>query len=114
LTPENPTGELVRDFLTRLGIVVEPVVSTANVETVKKMVEVGMGVAFLPDMVTAGDVSCNGDAPGRLARIDVGPPLVRSIVLITWKHLDPSPAFSAFAEELRVHGKVWRGCLAKD
>jgi DNA-binding transcriptional LysR family regulator len=114
LTPENPTGELVRDFLTRLGIDVEPVVSTANVETVKKMVEVGMGIAFLPDMVTAGDVSCNGDDTGRLARIDVGPPLVRNIVLMTWKHVEPSPAFQAFAEELRARGKVWRGCLAKD
>lgn len=114
LTPENPTGELVRDFLTRLGINVEPVVSTANVETVKKMVEVGMGVAFLPDMVTARDVSCDGGPPGRLARIDVGPPLLRNIVLITWKHLEPSPAIAAFTEELRAHGKVWRGCLAKD
>lgn len=114
LTPENPTGELVRDFLARLGVNVEPVVSTANVETVKKMVEVGMGVAFLPDMVTADDVSCNGGSKGKLARIDVGPPLVRNIVLMTWKHVEASSAATAFAEQLRAHGKVWRGCLAKD
>lgn len=110
LTAENPTGELVQDFLARLGINVKPVVSTENVETVKKMVEVGLGVAFLPDMVTAGDVSCNGQSTGRLARIEVGPPLVRSITLITWKHLEPSPAVAAFIAELREHGSEWRGC----
>ena len=113
LTTENPTGELVRDFLARIGVNVEPVVSTDNVETVKKMVEVGLGVAFLPDMVTSPDVSCDEPTTGRLARIDVGPPLTRRIVLVTWKQLETSPAVDALINELRAHGSTWKGCLDK-
>jgi len=113
LTPENPTGELVRGFLGRMGVDVDPVVSTDNVETVKKMVEVGLGVAFLPDMVTSHDVPCSGQ-PVRhaaLARVEVGPPITRSIVLVTWRRLEMSAAVSAFVEELRQHGSRWKGCL---
>jgi DNA-binding transcriptional LysR family regulator len=110
LTPENPTGDLVRAFLARMGVDMDPVVSTDNVETVKKMVEVGLGVAFLPDMVTAPDVACSGQ-PGRVARVEVGPPIIRSIVLVTWKKLEMSAAVSAFVEELRGHGRQWKGCL---
>jgi DNA-binding transcriptional LysR family regulator len=113
LPPENPTGQLVRDHLARLGVNVEPVVSTANVETVKKMVEVGLGAAFLPDMVTSGDIACNGEPTGRLARIEVGPPLIRSIVLVTWKQLETGPSGEAFFEELRAHSKRWKGCLER-
>ncbi len=113
LTPEHPTGELVRDHLAKLGVNVEPVVSTDNVETVKKMVEVGMGVAFLPDMVTSAEIPCDGRTKGRLARIDVGPPLTRRIALVTWKQLEISPAVEAFITELREHGSHWKGCLER-
>ncbi len=74
LTAENPTGADRARLSGPLGVNVEPVVSTDNVETVKKMVEVGMGVAFLPDMVTADDVTCKA-TPGLL---DAGP---------TWSNL---------------------------
>jgi DNA-binding transcriptional LysR family regulator len=109
LAAENPTGELVRSFLARLGVDMHPVVSTDNVETVKKMVEVGLGVAFLPDMVTSQDVVCQGQPEG-LARVEVGPPLIRSIVLVTWKKPEMTAAVSAFVEELRAHGVRWKGC----
>jgi DNA-binding transcriptional LysR family regulator len=109
LTVENPTGELIRSFLTRMGVDMDPVVSTDNVETMKKMVEVGLGVAFLPDMVTSSDVACSGQL-GQFARVEVGPPLIRSIVLVTWKKPGLSPAVSAFAEELRAYGQQWKGC----
>ncbi len=113
LSPESPTGELIREHLSRLGVSLEPVVSTHNVETVKKMVEVGLGVAFLPDMVTAADVSCEDrvDRSSRLARIRVGPTLTRRIVLMTWKDLEMSRAISAFIEELRHYGTRWKGCV---
>ena len=114
LTPENPTAELVRDFLTRLGVDMHPVVSTDNVETVKKMVEVGLGVAFLPDMVTSQDIACGGEPRGRLSRVEVGPPLIRSIVLVAWKNVERTPAEVAFEEELRAHGKSWKGCFESD
>jgi DNA-binding transcriptional LysR family regulator len=112
LTEDSPTGELVRDHLAKLGITVEPVVSTANVETVKKMVEVGLGVALLPDMVTRPDIACNGQI-GRLARIDVGPPLGRSIAIVTWRDRENSPAITALIDELKAHGRSWRDCSEK-
>ncbi len=114
LSTESPTGKLIREFLARLGVSVEPVVSTDNVETVKKMVEIGLGVAFLPDMVTAGEISCQGEPKGRLARIEVGPPISRRIVLVTWKHFEMSRATEAFIEQLRTHGSQWKGCQGPD
>lgn len=111
LSMESPTGKLVRDFLARMGASMEPVVSTDNVETVKKMVEIGMGVAFLPDMVTAPDVSCAGGPPGKLDRIEVGPPITRRIVLSSWKNAEMSRAARTFVEELRKYGSSWRSCM---
>jgi DNA-binding transcriptional LysR family regulator len=110
LSKDNPTGQLIVKHLHRLGVHVEPVVTTENVETVKKMVEVGLGVAFLPDMVTQEECGCDG-RPGRLARIQVGPPLTRRIALVTWKHFDAGRAVQAFIERLRSHAKTWRPCI---
>ena len=47
LTNESPTGQQVRDYLDRIGVAEDPVVSTDNVETVKRMVQTGLGVALL-------------------------------------------------------------------
>jgi DNA-binding transcriptional LysR family regulator len=107
LCPESPTGRLIREHLARLGVSVEPVGSTDNVETAKKMVEVGLGMAFLPDMVTQTEVEGNStDSDSkRLVRIDVGPPLVRRIALVTWRHLEISRAVAAFIEELRLYAE---------
>jgi DNA-binding transcriptional LysR family regulator len=110
LTEENPTGRMVRDYLAKLGVTGEPVVTTDNVETVKKMVEVGLGVALLPDMVTAKDVVCGVRYASRFARIELPPPLMRRIVLVTWKQLELSPAAAAFATLLRAKCAAWRDC----
>jgi DNA-binding transcriptional LysR family regulator len=111
LTPENPTGQLIRELLAKLGVNIELVVSTDNVETVKKMVEVGLGLGFLPNMVTAPYISCNKKIKGSLARIEVGPPLTRRIVLVSWKNYKMSPASKALIEELRLHGSQWKECI---
>lgn len=111
LTPETPTGALIRDDVARLGVNVETVVSSDNVETVKKMVEVGLGLGFLPDMVTRQDVVCDSLPTGRLARIEVGPPVTRKIVLVTWKHFEVGRATGAFMEVLRQHGSRWKACV---
>ncbi|MFH1810470.1 MAG: LysR family transcriptional regulator [Pseudomonadota bacterium] len=110
LSKENPTGQLVVKHLHRLGVHVEPVVTTENVETVKKMAEVGLGVAFLPDMVTQQETGCDGK-PGRLARVQVGPPLTRRIALITWKHFEAGRAVQAFIELLKSFATNWRPCI---
>jgi DNA-binding transcriptional LysR family regulator len=114
LSAESPTGRLIREYLARIGVNVEPVVSTDNVETVKKMVEVGMGVAFLPDMVTAQDISCSDPTSGRLARVALGSTLQRRIVLVSWKHIEPGRATEAFIEELRGQASGWKSCVDTD
>lgn len=112
LSPESPTGDLVTKYLARLGVSVEPVVSTQNVETAKKMVEVGLGVGFLPDMVTSTEVACEPEPehPGSLWRIEIGPPFARRIALVTWRNVEPSRAATAFIEELQRFGAEWKSC----
>ena len=111
LTPENPTGALIRDYLVKLGVSVDNVVSTDNVETVREMVEAGLGVAFLPDMVTRRGIACEGRALGPFDRIRITPALTRRIVLVTWKQVEPTPAVQAFINELQSHAAAWRGCV---
>jgi DNA-binding transcriptional LysR family regulator len=111
LTPETPTGQLVRDHLAKMGVSVNTVVSTPNVDTVKKMVEVGLGVAYLPDMVTTEDISCDGKPLGDLARVDIHPMLTRRVMIVTWKKFKFSPVIQAFMDEIRWQGSHWKGCV---
>ncbi len=111
LSQETPTGALIRKYLERLGVAVEPVVSTEDVETVKRMVEMGIGMAFLPDMVTERDVATPANPGGRLIRYLVDPPLTRRIVLVTWDEIPSSRAMAAFLEEVRRLSSTWPGAV---
>jgi DNA-binding transcriptional LysR family regulator len=111
LTSKSPTGQLISDYLEKLDLNIEPLIHSDNTETVKKMVEVGLGVAFLPDMVTSSDVGCDGESTGRLSRIQVGPPLIRTISMVIWKHITLNKAATAFMDELRAHAIAWKGCV---
>jgi len=106
----TPSGSLIRKYLARLGVSVEIVSTTDNVETVKKMVEAGLGIAFLPDMATKQDIPCEDKPAGHLWRIEVDPPLSRQIVLVNWKDSCMSRAIKAFIEQLRQHSNEWRAC----
>jgi DNA-binding transcriptional LysR family regulator len=108
LSSQTSTGALIRAYLDRIGLQVVPAISTDNVETVKRMVEEGMGVAFLPDMVTEDDVAA-GDAPGRLCRSRVEPTLSLPLVLVTWKDTHHSLPLDAFVEEVLRMGRTWDG-----
>lgn len=110
LTQDTPTGHSVSDYLVRLGVSVETVVSTPNVDIAKKMVEAGLGIAFLPDMVTREDVLCDGSFRG-LARVSVRPPLTRSIAVVILRKLQCSQTVQAFVEEVRQHGANWKSCV---
>ena len=111
LPHDTPTGRLVQEHLESLGVRPKHVFFTPNVETAKKMVEAGLGVAFLPDMVTAADISCNGQPNPRLARIAVGPTtLTRRIFLLTSKDYELGRAAKAFVQELHHHGATWSDC----
>lgn len=107
LTGETPTGELIRDYLARIGVEVESVVSTDNVETVRQMVEAGLGVALLPDMVTNGVMGCYGEPSRACCRIHIGKPLTRTIVMLTCKDMTITAASTTFVDELRSHGARW-------
>jgi DNA-binding transcriptional LysR family regulator len=109
LSQQTPTGSLIQKYLDRLGVEVEPVLSTEDVETVKRMVEMGLGVAFLPDMVTERDLATRANPGGRLSRIRLDPPLTRRIVLVTWNEVPESRAVAAFVDEVRRLSSTWPG-----
>jgi DNA-binding transcriptional LysR family regulator len=108
LSPKTSAGALIRAYLERAGIAVSPAVSCDDVEAVKRMVEEGMGVTFLPDMATSEDIGANG-RPGRLWRSDVEPALALPLVLVTWREANQSLALDAFVAEVRRIGRVWDG-----
>jgi DNA-binding transcriptional LysR family regulator len=107
LSPQTAAGALIRSYLDRVGISVVPAVTTDNVETVKRMVEAGMGVAFLPDMSTSDAAADGGHA--RLWRSTVEPTLSLPLVLVTWRDPHPSCALDAFVHEVREIGLRWDG-----
>ncbi len=111
LSPQTPTGALIGRHLGRLGVTVDTVVLTEDVETVKRMVKIGMGVGFLPDMVTEHEVVSEARPHGRLFRSVVGPPLTRRIVLVTWKESPTSHAVGAFIDEVRRQSGAGVGTL---
>ena len=113
LSSQTPTGALVHRYLDRLGVKVEPVVSTEDVGTVKRMVEMGIGVGFLPDMVTSRDVGPVGSPDTRLWRSHVDPPLTRQIVLVTWDEVPSSRAVAAFVDEVRHQSARWPGAARR-
>jgi len=100
LSHRTSAGALIRRHLDQLGLSIVPAITTDNVETVKRMVEEGMGVAFLPDMSTSEDVAPDGK-PGRLARSAVEPVLSLHLMLVTWRDVPRPLAVEAFIDEAR-------------
>jgi DNA-binding transcriptional LysR family regulator len=107
LATQTPTGSLIREHLDRLCVSAEPVASSENVETVKRMVEVGLGVAFLPDMVTERHVATQANPGGALTRHVVRPPLCRRIVLVTPGKVLSSPAIAEVVDQARRQSRMW-------
>jgi DNA-binding transcriptional LysR family regulator len=97
----------------RLETIIEEQVSLVCgriIQTAKKMVEVGFGVTFLPDMTTSPNINCQGKSLGRLARIRLNPACNRRIVLATWKRSSTGRSTNSFVEEIRKHGSQWTPC----
>ncbi|HET8538547.1 MAG TPA: LysR family transcriptional regulator [Anaeromyxobacter sp.] len=108
LAPHISAGALAKRYLDRQGISFVPALTADDIETVKHMVETGMGVAFLPDMATAEDVTPEGK-PARLSRSRVEPTLSLPLSLATWRDARPSLAIDAFVSEVRRIGLQWEG-----
>jgi len=113
LSPQTPTGALTRKYLDRLGLAVDPVATADDVETVKRMAQMGMGAAFLPDMVTERDVVTPANPGGRLFRSLLEPALTRRIVLVTGGESAPTRAVAAVIDEVRRQGSAWPGAAGK-
>jgi DNA-binding transcriptional LysR family regulator len=111
LSQQTPTGALIARHLARLGVEVEPVVTTEDTETARRMIEMGMGIGFLPDMVIARDVASKANPGGRLCRISVDPPLTRRVVLVSWSNIPSSRAVAAFVDEVRRQASAWPGAV---
>jgi len=112
LSSQTPTGALVQKYLEGLGVRVEPVVSAEDVLTVKRMVEMGIGAAFLPDMVTHRDVASRANPSGRLGRAEFDPPLTRRVVLVTWDAVPSSLAVKTVVDEVRRQSARWQAARA--
>jgi len=108
LSPRTSAGAIAKQYLDRQGISVTPVLTTDDIETVKRMVESGVGVAFLPDMSTAEDVAADGE-PGRLSRSAIEPTLSLPLAVTTWRDANASIAVDAFVEEVRRIAAEWDG-----
>jgi DNA-binding transcriptional LysR family regulator len=108
LSPNTSAGALTRAFLERAGITVVPTVQADNVESAKRMVEEGMGVAFLPDMSTSEDIGTSR-RPGRLGRSAVEPTLSLPLALVSWRDSNRSLALDAFIEAACRVGRNWDG-----
>jgi DNA-binding transcriptional LysR family regulator len=111
LSPHISAGALAKRYLDRQGISLVPALTTDNLETVRRMVEAGMGVAFLPDMATADDVTPEG-RPARLSRSRVEPTLSLPLVLATWRDYRASLALDALVQLVREIGLHWEGTAA--
>jgi LysR family transcriptional regulator, transcriptional activator of the cysJI operon len=110
ISPELPTGAMVNKYLARVGVSIQSVVSSDNIEIVRRMVEVGLGVTLLPNMFL-GELDLHGGKPdGRLSSSAIEPSLARRISLVTWRQCSMSRAVSVFVAELRRHACEWENC----
>ena len=112
LPQDSVTGRLIHDHLAKLGVSGDPVVSTNNIETAKRMVEMGLGIAFLPELLISPDIVSKSNPQGTLGLLASGPALTRKIALVTWKHLDVSKTIrtfaKAFVDEVKAQAKLYR------
>ncbi len=112
LHEDSLTGQLIRDHLVKTGVSLEPVISTNNIETAKKMVEMGLGIAFLPELLISPDIATKNNPKGTLGLLDAGPELTRKISLVTSKHQDLSKTIrtftEAFVDEVKAQAKLFQ------
>jgi DNA-binding transcriptional LysR family regulator len=92
--------ELTQSLFLRGGVVSNTVMELDNIEAAKKMVEEGLGVALLPRVSVAREVS-----GGLLSEIEVvdAPPIRRSVDAIRRKDAgSPGGVVHAFLQELEA------------
>jgi len=111
ISTELPTGTLIQRYLGQVGVSVRSIVISDNLEIVKKMVELGLGVALLPNMILGDIAGAKRKSDVRLWRSAIDPPLSRHISLVTWRHGSVSRAVSTFIDVTRRLACEWRNCM---
>ena len=111
VSTELPTGTLIQTYLGHAGVNVRSIVISDNLEIVKKMVELGLGVALLPSMLLRDIIGVKRKSEARLWRSAIDPPLSRRISLVTWRHGNRSRAVATFIGIVRRLACEWRGCM---
>jgi DNA-binding transcriptional LysR family regulator len=111
VSTELPTGTLIQTYLGHAGVNVRSIVISDNLEIVKKMVELGLGVALLPSMLIRDIIGVKRKSEARLWRSAIDPPLSRRISLVTWRHGNRSRAVATFIGIVRRLACEWRGCM---
>jgi DNA-binding transcriptional LysR family regulator len=88
-------------FLREHGIAVEVVLEFDNIENIKKAIELGAGVALLPEPTLQREV----EEHSMVARPLYGCQLVRPLGIIHRRHLKPSNSARRFVELLCANGR---------
>jgi DNA-binding transcriptional LysR family regulator len=104
LSGKSSTGALIHRYLEAQGVNVKPVLSSDDPETLKMLVEEGMGATLLPDMATRAEVVAGGGS-GPLWRSAVEPLLVRNVIVATRSGVENPPGLDVFIQEVRAKGR---------
>jgi len=90
---------LTHGLFRRAGLVPNVVLEVETIETAKRMVERGLGLAFLPHLAVAHEVR-----EGALVQVEIpdAEPLSRSLDLVHPRHRPLTPEALAFLEALRA------------
>lgn len=92
-----PTRKVVDDFLSKSGVKVKITMEFDNIETLKRAVEIGAGIAIIPPVTIRNEIK-NGLL--RAVRIS-GSPLMRTLGVLVHKDRPPTVAVMKFLEILR-------------
>lgn len=96
-------------FLRRHGVSVEVVLEFDNIENIKKGVEIGAGIALLPEPTLRQEVLAGSLRAIHLAQVKADGPLRRPLGIIHRRHHCLSSSALAFIEFLRANGAVAAG-----
>lgn len=108
LSTKSSTGAFIRRYLEAQGVNVQPVLSSDDPETLKMLVEEGMGACFLPDMATRAELVASGGS-GPLFRSAVEPRLVRNVIVATRSGVENPPGLDVFIQLVRRRGRLSKG-----
>ncbi len=94
--PDIPTRRATDEFLKQAKAEVEPVLTFDNIETMKRAVEVDMGIAIVPASTISEEVRLKTLVPVEIK----GKPLIRPLAIIYRKGRNLTPAMCHFIETL--------------